>query len=91
MDVFPVDPRDTQWEVSHPTYRVTFWRRDAKNQHSPGWVAEEWSIKGADIDQVLIWARDNAQTRSFIIYANITDPDGPGLIRLFGTDPTAAT
>jgi hypothetical protein len=91
MEVSLIDPRDTKWEVTYPTYRVTFWLQQRRNQHASEWASEEWSIKDADIDQVLAWAQDKAQTRPFIIYAYIAASDGPGLIRLFGTDPTAET
>jgi len=91
MEVSPIDPRDTQWEVTYPAYRVSFWRQQRRNLDAPEWTSEEWSVKDTDVDQVLTWARDNAKARSFVIYAHITDSEGAGLVRLLGTDPTAKT
>lgn len=85
-----IDPRDTRWEASHPSYRVVFWSQSQHNGHSaPMWVAEEWAIDNADIDQILAWAADHAQARTTVVYAFITCAEGPGLVRLLGTDPTA--
>src|SRR5690349_13294486 len=60
MQVLPVDPRDTRWEVPHPTYRVSFWQRQQPHNPLSGWAPDEWEIQDADIDEVLTWARGNA-------------------------------
>jgi len=73
----PVDPRDTRWEVDHPSYRVHFWQ--------PG-VTDEWELDGADVDEVLRWAAGNANGRHYVVYARVSDAEGPGLIRLLGSD-----
>lgn len=72
-----VDPRDTRWEQDEPTYRVHFW--------TPG-RSSEWEVSGADVDEVLRWAADHAEGRSYVVYARIIGAEGPGLIRLLGTD-----
>lgn len=52
------------------------------------WTSEEWEIADADVDEVLNWARDNADGRRFVVYVRVdTDrPAEPGLVRLLGTD-----
>jgi len=77
VQVTAVDPRDTRWEVHHPAYRVYFWQ--------PG-LTDEWKLEGADVDEVLRWAADNADGRQYVVYACISDTEGPGLIRLLGSD-----
>jgi hypothetical protein len=81
----PVDPRDTNWEVGEPAYRVYFW-----SQPRPGemWVSDEWELTGADVTGALRWANDNADSRRFVLYARIDTAQGPGLIHLLGIDPT---
>ena len=78
MQARPVDPRDTRWERNQPVYRVHFWQ---------GQVSSEWEVDRADVDEVLDWAQEHALGRSFVLYARIVDGEGPGLIRLLGTDP----
>lgn len=42
------------------------------------------------MDDVLSWAHAKATGRGFVLYVEVTRsaPDGCGLIRLLGTDPT---
>jgi hypothetical protein len=86
----PTDPRDITWEVDRPTYHVHFWHQpEPEAHHHPmGWVSDEWVVECADVDQVVRWANENANDRSFVLYAAVTDSEGPGLIRLLGADPT---
>jgi len=46
--------------------------------------------EGADVDQVLNWARDNARGRRFDVYARVIGGQTGelGLVRLLGTDPS---
>lgn len=89
MKARPTDPRDTRWEVPHPTYRVYFWELHRPQEPDSSWVSDEWEIEDADIDEVLNWARDTARERRFVVYVSLTGgyPDEPGLVRLLGTDP----
>jgi hypothetical protein len=89
MRVHSVDPRDTRWEVDRPSYRVYFWRRQSDRPDS-GWASEEWQIDGADVGEVLAWADTDQARRAYTLYVRCESNDGPGLIRLAGTDPTAA-
>lgn len=86
MDARLVDPRDTEWEVLSPTYRVYFWR-----QRSGGYVSEEFQLQGAaDVGEVLGWAEERAEGRVVTVYALLDIGAGRGLIRLAGVDPTAS-
>jgi hypothetical protein len=84
VDIRPVDPRDIRWEIDDPAYRVYFWH---PRQPGSGWVCEEWEITGADVAEVQKWAAEQANGRRFVVYARAETADGPGLIRLQGTDP----
>jgi hypothetical protein len=88
LDARPVDPRDTRWEVSSPTYCVYFWRRVGGGYHS-----EEFQLSGAsDVREVLGWAEERAEGRTFTAYALVENALGePGLVQLAGVDPTAGT
>lgn len=88
MDVHPVDPRDTTWEIGEPVYRVHFFRPQRSRDPGSGWVSDEWEIANADIDEALNWARQNAAGRRFVIYVRVIagQPGKPGLVRLAGTD-----
>jgi hypothetical protein len=87
VQVKPVDPRDTQWEIYQPRYRVYFWA-----QQAPGrmWSSEEWELADADVESALAWARADEAGRQFVLYAVGQDSTGPGLIRLLGDDPSRA-
>ena len=63
--------------MGHPSYRVYFWQ--------PG-VTDEWELEGADVDEVLRWAADNACGRRYSVYACVSGGEGRGLIRLLGSD-----
>lgn len=81
IDARRVDPRDQVWEVDHPAYRVVFWQ---------GATADEWDLTGCDVDDAVRWARASADGRPFVLHAVVPAPDGVGLVRLLGTDPTPA-
>ena len=89
MWVREVDPRDTRWEIPHPSYRVYFWELQRLQDPDSGWVSHEWEIGDADIDEALNWARDNAAGRRFVIYVLVVGGEAgePVLVRLLGTDP----
>ena len=93
MRAQPVDPRDERWEDSRPVYRVYFWKRLQPERADSGWRSDEWRLEDADVDQVLEWAHAKAAGRRFVAYVEVTrsQPDGLGLVRLFGTDPTDPT
>ena len=86
----PVDPRDQRWEVPQPSYRVYFWECPAPERADSGWTCDEWRLEDTDVDEVLEWAQARAASRRFAVYVEVTggQPDGLGLVRLLGTDPT---
>jgi hypothetical protein len=90
MQAQPVDPRDERWGVSKPAYRVYFWERLTPDPANNAWRSDEWRLGGADVDEVLNWAQARAAGRQFVVYVEATcaQPDGLGLVRLLGADPT---
>jgi hypothetical protein len=84
----PIDPRDTRWEVWDPAFRVYFWARRGVGW----WVPREFEVEADDIQGVQRWIDENrAAEETFTLYAVVRHPDGPGLVRLLGTDPTRNT
>ena len=79
IDARSVDPRDQEWEVDDPAYRVYFWAGPTSSQ--------EWELTGGDVPDALAWAEQNAAGRTFVVYAVAPGPGSLGLIRLLGTDP----
>lgn len=82
-----VDPRDTQWEVDRPAYRVCFWDRPALHAH-------EYEVTEADADDVLAWAKEQAEAegRTYTVYVVVESDGAVGLVRISGVigDPWAA-
>ena len=78
--ISPVDPRDTTWEVDDPAYRVLFFDELG--------ASEEYEVTDCDVPAVLAWAQRRAGERTYVVYALVrTGHEGPGLIRLAGSDP----
>ena len=77
MNIRGVDPRDAQWEIPQPKYRVYF--HDAKG------AADEYEVDDADVTDVLAWAEARKGNRTFVLYACVPR-EGLGLLRLFGQD-----
>ncbi|MFG2891195.1 hypothetical protein [Streptomyces sp. NPDC048248] len=86
MQVRGVDPRDTTWEQDDATYRAYFWDK-------PALASDEYEVTGADVEEVLAWARAMAEETdsTYTLYVCVTDEGSPGLVRLSGTagDPFA--
>jgi len=90
VDVRPVDPRDTTWEVDEPAYRVYFWRPVPQPIGLPiGFASEEFEVTGADAQEVIAWAEVTAGSdRTYTVYALVRCLAGElGLVRLAGADP----
>jgi hypothetical protein len=91
-----VDPRDIEWEVDQPIYRVYFWHHPlallgwTPQQHM-GYHCDEYRVRDAkDVHEVLAWAQTTARPEQTItVYVEHLHQGSPGLIRLAGTDPTA--
>ncbi|MGC4748744.1 hypothetical protein ACLQ28_24280 [Micromonospora sp. DT201] len=79
MDIRTVDPRDQTWEIWQPKYRVHF--------HDKTGAAEEYEVEGVDVSQVMAWAAERCDGRTFVVYACVPC-GGLGLLRLAGIDPT---
>ncbi len=78
MEIRVVDPRDAEWEIKQPKYRVHF--------HDPKGAADEYEIDGADVADVLAWVELRRGDRTFVLYACVPH-ERLGLIRLLGHDP----
>jgi hypothetical protein len=94
MDVRPVDPRDTAWEIDFPSYRIYFWEPQAAAPGVPqqivGFRSNEFEVSGVDVGEVLAWAEATKPPGStYTIYAVIEGAGERGLVRLAGVDPTA--
>jgi hypothetical protein len=91
-----VDPRDTQWKVDWPVYRVYFWHQPPAPAGVPQehamWHCDEYRLSDvADIEEVLDWARTTARSnQTFVIYVEQRDAQQSGLVRLSGVDPNSA-
>ena len=86
----PIDPRDTEIEVTTPTYRVFFWEPQSDHGDTPsGFRSDEYEIADAeDVHEVLKWAEANAgNDRIFMAHVVVDNT----LVRLSGRDPTAGS
>jgi hypothetical protein len=97
VNVEDIDPRDTEWEVEGPVYRVYFWRQQpapmAVSQGHVMFHSDEYRLsEAADVGEVLDWARATARAdQTFTLYVEHWHDDRPGLIHLMGVDPTVPT
>jgi hypothetical protein len=81
---WPVDPRDTRWEVWNPRFRVCSWRSLGQS-----WASREFELSAQDVVAVLAWAAEHAEGgETYTIHCVVGGADGTGLVRLAGTDPT---
>lgn len=92
MDVRSVDPRDQTTELDDPAYRVYFWSGDRTSNVMM--VCDEHEITGADVHEVLRWADDHADGRTYTLWACVPEQTearvGLKLVRLAGWDPTTS-
>lgn len=97
MIIDRVDPRDTQWEIDWPVYRVYFWYQPPAPpgvaQEHAMWHCDEYRLSDAiDVEEVLGWARNTARSdQTFVVYVEQRDAQRSGLVRLWGVDPNTAT
>lgn len=75
MIIDGVDPRDTEWELDRPVYRVYFWHQPeappgVAQQHVV-WHCDEYRLRDAVyVEEVLDWARTTAllcQSRAWML------------------------
>jgi hypothetical protein len=56
-----------------------------------GYHSEEFELSGAsDVREVLGWAEEGAEDRTFTVYALVSCRGELGLVQLAGVDPTAS-
>jgi len=95
VDVEPLDPRDSEWAVERPAYRVLLWRPLEVPRPAAGatpYQSRAYRLLGADdVHEVLRWAGEVAAAEeTCVVYLESTDAGSPGVLRLVGTDPTEA-
>lgn len=94
MNIEGVDPRDIEWEVEHPVYRVYFWHQPSAppgvSRARVAYHSDEYRLMGAeDVHEVLAWAKATARPEQFFtLYVEHVHDGSPGLIQLAGKDPT---
>ena len=94
MIIEGVDPRDIEWEVDQPVYRVYFWHQPPAPPGIPqqhmGYHCDEYRLRDAtDVHEVLAWAERTAPPeQTFTLYVEHLHENSPGLIHLAGVDPT---
>lgn len=94
MIIEGVDPRDIEWEVDRPVYRVHFWHQPPAPPGIPrsqmGYHCDEHRVSGAeDVHEVVAWARVKARSdQTFTLYVEHSQDGSPGLIQLAGKDST---
>lgn len=96
MIIEGVDPRDAEWEVESPVYRVYLWHQPP----APPGVAQEQVMfhcteyrlsEVIDVAEVLDWVRVTARPdQTYTLYVEHRHANSLGLIRLMGEDPTEA-
>jgi hypothetical protein len=91
MNIQPVDPRDTQWQIDDPAYRVTFWSEREDTSGTPAWSASEFEVtgNGLEAEDVMSWAREQSKGNTQVVVYVLVDrlDSRPGLIRLAGHEP----
>lgn len=76
VNIHPVDPRDVEWEVDKPRYRIHF--VDGGSSH---W--DEYEVGEVDIDDVLSWADEHSDGRAYAVLVMVVAPGGTlGSVRL---------
>jgi hypothetical protein len=82
-----------RWEYYEPDYRVDFWHQISPPEGSAaetmGYKQDSFRITGAkDVHEVLDWAEKNANDRTFVVWGAYKTPEGHGIVRVHGLDPT---
>ena len=96
-----VDPRDIEWEVDDPVYRVYFWSPLGEDRPDVMYECESYRIRDvASVHDVIAWANDAARAeQTFTLYVEHRQVEHHragarqihlGLIRLSGVNPTAS-
>jgi hypothetical protein len=86
MEAHRVDPRDQEWEVTSPRYRVYYW---TPLSDEGAWASDEWELDCENVSQAVSWAEHDGEERRFVLYAVVPEERGRvGLVKLYGTDPT---
>ena len=87
------DERAVRWQITDTVYVVDFWHRLAPppggDPEKQGHKQDSFRVSGADsVEDVLSWARTNAEGRSFVLYLQLGAAVERGIVQIHGTDPT---
>ena len=96
MDVRPLErdqAKAVRWESDFPPYRVDFWRQLAPppggDPAKMGFKRDSYYLTDAEsVEDVLQWAADNREDRTFVVWAMAKHAGEAGILRLRGDDPT---
>jgi len=84
MNAAPVNPTDVTWELDAVAFRVYFW----SSTDGSSWQSDEWRLVDIpDLMALMDWANEHAEGRTFVVYAEVSNATGVGLIKLTGSDP----
>lgn len=89
MHIEPVDERESSWHSPWPRFRVYRYRLD---HPAASWTTITDDVTGADVGEVIAWAREQAGTEQLFAVALVVDdhaqPEGQqrGLVWLLGDD-----
>jgi hypothetical protein len=88
VDIELVDPRDIDWEVWEPSYRINLWT--PRGTPPAAWSCSTYEVTGADVEAVLAWTKSQVQDgMTFTILVVVRNGlDTLGVVRLAGEDPT---
>ena len=92
MNAEEIPVNDGRWETTATAYRVYFWTliADAVPPSAPLWRCTPLRLEATDVGEVLTWANENADGRSYTVYVEV-DADPPGLMQIYGVDPTVSS
>jgi hypothetical protein len=89
MRIQHVDPRDIEWEIESPVYRVHFWEHPdapASGDDLAPSRSDEYEISGAPtVRDVLKWAKMAARGRSCTIYVLVDHAGTRGLVQVWAS------
>jgi hypothetical protein len=87
------DERAVRWRITDTVYVVDFWHRlpppPGGDLEKQGHKQDSFRVSGADsVEDVLSWARGNAEGRSFVVYVQVKAGGERGIVQIHGIDPT---
>ncbi|MCE0535486.1 hypothetical protein LWF15_08190 [Kineosporia rhizophila] len=76
MEIRAIDPRDSEWEIADPVFRVHVLSRQqqyAGRGEGAIW-SQEWEFTDADVEAVMNWVAENcAANDGYVVYLVVRD------------------